>query len=92
MGKMEDLQIQDHNDLLQDFEEALLADGFEDALVGYGRRFNYPVAIYDYDKCLEVMVERDGMTEEEAIEFFDFNVGGAYVGENTPVFLMLRND
>jgi len=92
MGKMKDLQIQDHNDLLQDFEEALLADGFEDALVGYGRRVNYPVAIYDYDKCLEVMVERDGMTEEEAIEFFDFNVGGAYVGENTPVFLMLRND
>ena len=27
------------------------------------------------------------MDYEEAVEFFDFNVTGAYVGENTPVFL-----
>jgi hypothetical protein len=32
-------------------------------------------------------MERDGMTEEEAIEFFEFNVVGAYVGGGTPVYV-----
>lgn len=88
MGKMKDIAIEEHNEDLQEFYGALLADGFEDALIGYGFRFNHPVAIYDYDKCLEVLVIRDKMTEEEAIEFFDFNVIGAYVGESTPVYMM----
>jgi len=65
----------------------LLADGFEDALIGYGTRFSYGVAVYSRSKCLDILVERDGMDYEEAVEFFDFNVTGAYVGENTPVFL-----
>jgi len=33
------------------------------------------------------MVARDGMTEEEAIEYFEFNVTGAWVGEGTPAFV-----
>jgi hypothetical protein len=27
------------------------------------------------------------MDEDEAIEFYEFNVSGAYVGENTPIFV-----
>ncbi len=88
MGKMKDVQIQQHNELVDEFDGALLADGFEEALVGFGYRFSHPVAIYDYNRCIEVLMNRDGMTDEEAIEFFDFNVSGAYVGESTPVFLM----
>ncbi len=67
--------------------DILLADGFEDALIGYGTRFMHGVAVYSRSKCLDILVERDGMDYEEAVEFFDFNVTGAYVGENTPVFL-----
>ena len=67
--------------------ETLLADGFEDALIGYGTRFSYGVAVYSTSKCLDILMERDGMTYEEAMEYFTFNVTGAYVGENTPVFL-----
>jgi hypothetical protein len=66
---------------------AMLADGFEDALVGYGYQFNYPVAVYSRMGCMKVLMERDGMTDEEAMEYFDFNVQGAWVGESTPVFL-----
>lgn len=69
------------------YAEALVCDGFEDALIGYGTRFNSPVAIYDYDQCVRILVERDGMQEDEAIEFLEFNTCGAYVGESTPVFL-----
>ena len=67
--------------------ETLLADGFEDALVSYGTRFVHGVAVYSTSKCLDILMERDGMTDEEAMEYFTFNVTGAYVGENTPVFL-----
>ena len=66
---------------------AMLADGFEDALVGYGYQFNYPVAVYSRMGCMKILMERDGMSDEEAMEYFDFNVQGAWVGESTPVFL-----
>jgi hypothetical protein len=69
--------------------EALLADGFEDALIGYVEIFNKVVAAYDRDKCIEILMRRDGMDNEDAIEFFDFNVVGAYVGEYAPAFLTL---
>ena len=35
------------------------------------------------------MEKRDGMTQEEALEFFEFNVVGAWVGEQTPIFVCL---
>ena len=66
---------------------ALLADGFEDALVGYGYQFNYPIAVYSRKKCIEILMDDGIMDYEEATEYFDFNVAGAYVGESTPVFL-----
>jgi hypothetical protein len=70
---------------LHDDEEVLLADGFEDAFVGIGRQFGNPVAVYDRSKCIKILTE--DMTEEEAEEYFQFNVEGAYVGKNTPIFL-----
>ena len=71
----------------QVMEGALTADGFEKALLGFGHQFNTPVAVYSKDRCLHVLMERDGMSREDAIEYFDFNVAGAWVGESTPVFL-----
>ena len=44
------------------------------------------LAVYDRQKCIEILMERDGMTDEEAVEYFDYNVTGAWVGENTPIF------
>ena len=71
-------------------EEALLADGFEEAVVGMCERFGaVPVVAYDMDKCIEILIERDGMGYEEAVEYFDFKVAGSYVGEGTPLFLTL---
>ena len=66
----------------------LIADGLDHAFVGLMMRFNVlePIACYDYDRVIEGYIE-EGMTEEEAIEFFEFNVIGAWVGERTPCFL-----
>lgn len=68
--------------------EALVCDGFDEAILGMAERINLgPVVAYDVEKMLEIMVERDGMTHEEAQEFFDFNIIGAWMGEFTPIFI-----
>lgn len=69
--------------------DTLVADGFDEAIIGIGRQFNKNLVIYDEDKCIQILMERDGMSEEEAIEFFEFNVVGAYVGEYTPIYVRL---
>jgi hypothetical protein len=47
---------------------------------------NYHKVIYDVDLVIKVNMDL-GMSEEEAIEYFEFNQGGAYVGEHTPIFV-----
>ena len=74
---------------MRDDEKGLLiADGLNDAFIGIIMRFNVlePVACYDYDRVIQVLME-DGTTEEEAIEYFEYNVIGAWVGERTPCYL-----
>lgn len=69
-------------------EGLVLADGLEAAFLGLMMRFNVldPIACYDYDLVIQSFIE-DGMTEEEAIEHFEYNVIGAWVGERTPCYL-----
>jgi len=72
--------------------EFLIADGFDNAVLGIAKRACHPeVVAYDYAKCVQILVERDDMTEEEAYEFMEFNVVGAFVGERTPVFVEARD-
>jgi hypothetical protein len=73
-------------------EDALLADGFEDALIGFGYRFSYGVAVYSRKRCIEGLMSDGIMEYDDATEYFDYNVIGAYVGENTPVFLDDEDD
>lgn len=66
-----------------------LAVGFDDAFVGttisaFGRN---QVALYDYDKCIMILMHDNHMTEEDAIEYFNFNVIGSWVGNGTPIFI-----
>ena len=39
-----------------------------------------------YQKCIDVLI-KDGMTVEEAVEYFEFNTVGAWVGEHTPTIV-----
>ena len=73
-----------------DSNRPLAAVGFEKALLGYAwlkQLGDATVAVYDRNKCIDILIERDGMSYEEAVEFFDFNVEGAFVGEHTPVYV-----
>lgn len=42
--------------------------------------------IYSVEKCIDILVENDEMLLEQAMDYFDFNVRGSYVGEQTPIF------
>ena len=69
-------------------EKLVKANGLEDAIIGVGSRMNMPdVLIYSYNKCVKIFMEKEGWTHEEAIEWMDYNVVGAWVGETTPIFV-----
>ena len=71
----------------EEFEDTVFYDEFDAAFVGFGWQFNVgPVAIYNQDLVMDILKAR-GMDEEGALEYFNFNIIGAYVGERTPIFL-----
>lgn len=75
------------NEFLEQFDlTTLVADGFDEAIVGIIMQDEHPKVVYDEYKCVDILIE-DGLTEEEAQEYFDYNVSGAYMGENTPIFM-----
>ena len=66
----------------------LKADGFDKAIIGVADDIatSSQRLIYDVDKCIQILMDQ-GMSDEEAVEYFEFNVSGSYVGENTPIWL-----
>ncbi|MFJ8247407.1 hypothetical protein [Peribacillus asahii] len=70
-------------------EDALFADGLDDAIIGYVQRGAMKVALYDAEKCIEILITQEGMGEEEAREYFDYNVLGSWVGDMTPAFAFI---
>lgn len=64
-------------------EEILKADGFDEAVIGideHSMRLVYSVKL-----CIEKLIT-EGMSMEDAIDYFNFNISGAYVGEKTPIW------
>jgi hypothetical protein len=81
---------QDILDILADLNpEAILWDGFEGAVIGFGERCGLgPVAVYSWDRMVQIL--SDEMDEEEAAEYINYNILGAYVGEYTPIIMTLE--
>ena len=65
-------------------ETFLIADGFDDAIIGVDD--NNLKIVYDIDEVINILI-RDGMEVDDAIEFYEYNIAGSYVGENTPSFI-----
>lgn len=78
-------------ELTESNPDALTADGLDDALVGVVvRQDSGIVALYSIERIIAIYMVRDKMDKETAEEFFNFNVAGAYVGENGPVFAFVE--
>ena len=66
----------------------LKVDGFDKAFLGVASRYGMDdVFAYDYDKVLKILIEKEGMSPDEALEWFEFNIIGAWVGNKTPLFV-----
>ena len=62
-------------------------NGFDDCIVGVVEQYGRPsVLCYSVEKVINRLMA-DGMTEEEAFDYHQFNQACAYVGETTPAFL-----
>ena len=94
------MKLSKHNQKIVDFiemgysdytDKILLADGFDEAFLGVGENSEgNPVAIYSIEKCLNILAEQfkdQEDPESDAIDYFEFNVRGSYVGEFTPMFI-----
>jgi hypothetical protein len=64
-------------------ETFLKVDGFDEAIIGLEE--NSFKLIYSVKKCLSILEKQD-MEYEDALEYFYFNVSGAYMGDKTPIF------
>ena len=68
---------------------------FEEAIIGIAHRFGMePSVCYDYDKVIEIFtkqfaedIEDDEDPHEMAVEWFDYNVIGAWDGDTTPLYI-----
>lgn len=75
--------------IAEDYPDLLVLEPeyFDKAIVGLAQRIGMDVVCYDKDKVLEILCAEEEMSYEEAIEHFEFNIIGSWVGETTPVFL-----
>ena len=78
----------DITDLYGDDEPNILfAEGFDEAIAGVVWDGERTRVVYDTELILELLMGRSEMTYEEAVEYFDFNIAGSYMGEYTPLYL-----
>ena len=71
-------------------------DGFDSAIIGTSNLWigneRVDVLVYDCEKMVEQLMIRDGMDAEEAIDYINFNIEGAYIGKDTPVVVWQYDD
>ena len=82
MTKEELLEV--YQDVVGDVE-ILTADGFDDAIVGLDSK-SFRV-IYDVDIMVNILMEQ-GMEEMDAVEHLEYNVFNAWVGDQTPIYMI----
>lgn len=66
----------------------LKMDGFDDCIEGIVERFGQiEILCYNKEKVIEKLMKEGECTYTEALEYYEFNQLGAWVGEGTPCFL-----
>ena len=78
----------------------LKIDGHDDAILGpalvwgmdkKGGGIRTYVLVYDAEAIRATLMHRDGMDAEEAREYIEFNIEGAYMGPDTPILVWLED-
>ena len=77
--------------LVEHFSNDLLfADSFDNAIVGVAVGNDSGRVVYDAKQMVDILVQKENMSREEAWEFLEFNTFCAYVGERTPIYVNLE--
>tara|TARA_R110002051_G_scaffold294623_1_gene360093 strand:- start:55 stop:357 length:303 start_codon:yes stop_codon:yes gene_type:complete len=77
--------------LVEHFNDDLLfADSFDDAIVGVAVGNDSGRVVYDAEQMVDILVQKENMSREEALEFLEFNTFCAYVGERTPIYVNIE--
>jgi hypothetical protein len=87
--QLKNMKKENIRNLLDEFAEgSIILDGFDDAIIGITEEFGKePRILYSKDKILEILTSDNQMDILEAIEYYEFNILGSYLGERTPIFL-----
>ena len=76
--------------------DAHLIEGFEEAYLGLAEgwfeQHRNVVAVYDKEKCLQILVVREGLGLAEAEAFFQKEIIGVYRGAYMPMFFIPQNN
>ena len=64
-------------------DDILFADGFNEAIIGFEP--NMWKVVYSRNKVIEILMK--DMSEEDAVEFAEYNTFNAYVGRKTPLWV-----
>jgi hypothetical protein len=73
--------------IIENYPDLLTADDYDDCILGVVEGISIESKIlYSTKKILSKLIN-DGISYEEALEYFEFNIKGTYIGEHTPVFL-----
>ena len=71
-------------------------DGFDSAIIGTSNLWigneRVDVLVYDIYRMVEQLIIRDGMSQDEALEYIDFNIENTYIGKDTPVIVWDWNE
>lgn len=83
---MDKKELKEHisNLIQKNGEWTMFADGLDEAIIGVDASLSR--IIYSVAKCYDILIQRDGMSQEEAEEFFAFKVLGSFMGEKTPIW------
>ena len=68
-------------------DPTLFADGFDDAIIGLNYKGGHHRVVYDGKKMVEELEKKEGWTEEEAMEWLQFNTFNAFYGKGTPIYV-----
>lgn len=82
--EMIDHTVSEHADTI------LIPDGLEAAFVGLDMNSEMPRAVFSRELAIEILMRQGQMSYEDAVEYYEFNVAGAYLGRQTPLWISTK--
>ena len=76
-------------EIAENYPELLFIDPkhFDEAIMGVIHDFDRTAVCYNEAKVIEILMREDGMEYDDAIEYYQFNILGSWLGEHTPMYL-----